>query len=323
MSQPTLATTHAPRIVSLLPSVTEIVVALGLGEHLVARSHQCDFPPQVTHLPALSRSRIAPGGSAREIHQRVGEVLQQGLAMYEVDAARLQALAPHYILSQTQCAICAVTPGDLQSALAAWPAATPRPQVVSVEPADLAEVFEVIRHLGRVLQVPERGEQVAATLAARISALARRTAGLARPSMVALEWTDPLIAAGNWVPELIECAGGRCVLGTRGEESPALPFAELEAADPDVIVITPCGFTLADGIAELELLARQPQWAGLRAVRDRRVYVVDGVHYFNRPGPRLVESAEILAEILHPQACDFGHRDKAWIPATPWLPRAA
>ncbi len=311
------------RIVSLLPSVTEIVVALGLGDNLVGRSHQCDFPPQVTALPVLSASRIATGGDAATVHRRVGEIIAQGLSMYVVDAERLWALAPDVILTQTQCAICAVTPGDLQSALDRWPLADRRPMTVSVEPNDLAEVWQAMLDVARTLGVAEAGQALVRTLQARLDALRRAVAGRTRPRVATLEWTAPLMAAGNWMPELIEAAGGCNVLGEQGAHSPCVDFGQLAAADPDVIVITPCGFTIEHGIDELRRLAHVPEWASLRAVREGRVYLLDGVHYFNRPGPRLVESAEIVAEILHPQVCDYGHHGTGWIAARTWLPACA
>ncbi len=305
----------SPRIVSLLPSVTEMVVALGLGEQLVGRSHQCDFPPWVADLPVLSASRLEPGGNSAQIHQRVNAILAKGQAMYSVDPQRLWELAPRYILTQTQCAICAVTPGDLQAALADWPDPAQRPEVIAVEPEDLGEVLQAIRDVAHALGVAAAGEQLAQELSTRLEALRAETASLTRPRVLALEWTAPLMAAGNWIPELIEIAGGSSLIAEQGEHSPCIRLEQVVEADPDVIVITPCGFTLEQGAQALAELSRRERWANLRAVREGEVYLIDGVHYFNRPGPRLVESAEIIGEILHPTVCNFGHRGKAWLKA--------
>ncbi|HET8899557.1 MAG TPA: cobalamin-binding protein [Rhodanobacteraceae bacterium] len=309
-------TVPAPRIVSLLPSITEIVVALGLGDKLVGRSHQCDFPPWVAGLPALSASRLEPGGSAGMIHQRVNALLAAGQAMYEVDAESLWTLAPNFILTQTQCAVCAVTPGDLQAAIEAWPAAAVRPEVLAVEPEDLGQVWQAIGRVATALGVAARGVELVTSLQTRLAALTTATRGRERPSVVTLEWTNPLMAAGNWMPELIEAAGGHNRIGVAGEHSACIEMEQVAAADPDVILLTPCGFTLEQGAAALAELAAHPLWSGLRAVDNGAVYLIDGVHYFNRPGPRLVESAEIVAEILHPGCCDFGHRGTAWVPAS-------
>jgi iron complex transport system substrate-binding protein len=302
----------ALRIVSLLPSATEIVAAVGMTGNLVGRSHQCDFPAQVRHLPALSETKVNLDGTSRDIDRRVNEIIAQGVSVYRVDAELLRSLKPDVILTQTQCAICAVTPGDLEDALCEWTGMAP--VLVSLEPNDLSDVWGDMRKVGQALGTDAIAEQAIAGLQGRLAAI-RATAGRAlyEPTVAAIEWIDPLMAGGNWMPELIEAAGGESLFATPGQHSPWLDWSALAAADPDVILLLPCGFTIEQSLADLPLLQARPEWARLSAVRRGQVYVIDGHHYFNRPGPRLVESAEMIAEILHPDRFAFGHEGVGWV----------
>lgn len=300
------------RIVSLLPSATEIVAAVGMADHLVGRSHQCDFPVEVSRLPALSATKVNLDGTSRDIDMRVNEIIAQGVSVYRVDADLLRSLKPDVIVTQTQCAICAVTPGDLEDALCEWTGAAP--VLVSLEPNDLSDVWGDMRKVGAALGTEAVAERAIAGLKGRLDAITA-TASRARyaPTVAAIEWMDPLMAGGNWMPELIEAAGGRSLFATAGQHSPWLEWSALAAADPDVILLLSCGFTIAQSLADMPLLQAHPEWAQLTAVRRGQVYVIDGHHYFNRPGPRLVESAEMIAEILHPDLFDFGHERTGWI----------
>lgn len=305
-----------PRIVSLLPSATEIVAALGLAHRLVGRSHQCDFPGGVERLPALSSTKVQPldpsrGFGSAAIDAQVNEILRAAVSVYDVDTETLRALQPDVILTQTQCAICAVTPADLEAALCSWTGAAP--ELVSLEPNDLADVWGDIRKVAAALGADSAGEDLIGRLKDRFDTISRLVSDRARPTVAALEWFEPLMAGGNWMPELIEAAGGVSLFAKAGEHSPWLDWDDLAAADPDVLLLLPCGFRLEESLAELPTLSRHPLWPKLRAVRERQVYAIDGHHYFNRPGPRLIESAEIVAEILHPEACRFGHRGRGWL----------
>ncbi len=304
--------TNSRRIISLLPSATEIVAALGFGDHLVGRSHECDFPVGVEKLPACSSTKVPVHGTSSEIDERVKEIVAEGLSVYRVDVDRLRELRPDLILTQTQCAVCAVTPRDLEQALCTWVGA--QPAIVSLEPNNLDDVWSDIRRVAEALGVLPRAEQLIGSLTQRLAAIreATRTAR-SRPSVAAIEWLGPLMAGGNWMPDLIEIAGGRSVFARPGEHSPWLDWASLIEADPEVILLLPCGFKIAQTIRDLNLLTENPAWANLRAVKQGRVYLIDGHHFFNRPGPRLVESAEIVAEILHPERFSFGHRGTGWI----------
>lgn len=301
-----------PRIVSLLPSATEIVAALGFRQNLVGRSHECDFPSGVEELPICSSTKVPVHGTSYEIDERVKEIVAEGLSVYRVDADRLRELQPDFILTQTQCAVCAVTPRDLDEALGTWVGT--QPAVLSLEPNDLADVWNDIRRVGEALQVSERAHELIQLLKERLAVIRAQAATIeARPSVAAIEWLGPLMAGGNWMPELIEIAGGESLFATAGQHSPWLEWKSLIEADPEVILLLPCGFKIAQTIADLGLLTETPGWTSLHAVKSGRVYVIDGHHFFNRPGPRLVESAEIVAEILHPDHFAFGHRGTGWI----------
>ncbi len=299
------------RIVSLLPSATEIVCALGFRNALVGRSHECDYPFGVEALPSCTAARIDPSAPSREIDDQVRSRVRDALSIYDVDTEQLRALRPDLIVTQDQCEVCAVSLGDVEQALADWTGVAPR--VVSLSPSTLADVWADLRRVGEAVDAQERARALCESLTDRVTEIGERAGGQAtRPRVAGIEWIDPLMGAGNWVPELVALAGGANSLGRPGEHSPWITFDQLAAADPDVIAVLPCGFDLARTRAELGPLLAQRGWGALRAVREERVFLLEGNQYFNRPGPRLLESLEILAEILHPAAFDFGHRGTGW-----------
>jgi iron complex transport system substrate-binding protein len=299
------------RIVSLLPSSTEIVHALGLGARLVGRSHECDFPPEVASLPVCTAPRFDPRGSSAEIDTRVKDLVRDGLSVYRVDAERLRELEPDLVLTQSQCEVCAVSEEDVSAALADWLGA--RPRVLSLAPRRLADVLGDVVRVAAAAGASAAGRRVSEALEGRIAALAERALRLrSRPRLACLEWTDPPMGSGHWMPELVTLAGGEAVLGGPGEPAAWTRMEELRALDPECILLVPCGFGLERAAAELATLARLPGFGELRAVRTASVYAADGNAFFNRPGPRLVESLEILAEILHPEEFSFGHAGRAW-----------
>lgn len=283
------------RIVSLLPSATEIAAALGLQENLVGRSHECDFPPAVTALPVCTSTKLEKGLTSQAIEDRVKAIVEKGLSVYDVDAPLLKSLKPDVILTQAQCAVCAVTPADLEEALATW-VGTP-PTLVSLAPDDLSDVFGDLERVAQAAGVAERAPEAAARMRAGLGALP--PAPRVRPRMLAVEWIEPLMVAGNWVPELVTAAGAEPLLAVPGVHSHWIDPQAVVAADPDIIVLMPCGYQLAQTLPEARALLTQEPWRSLRAVREGRVYAVDGHHLFNRPGPRLVESAEVLACLIH------------------------
>ena len=299
------------RIASLLPSATEIVCALGFRDALVGRSHECDYPLGVETLPSCTAARIDASAASREIDEQVRSRVRDALSIYEVDTEQLRALRPDLIVTQDQCEVCAVSLSDVEQALASWTGTAPR--VVSLSPQTLADVWGDLGRVGDALDVPDRAHALRESLTERVTEIGERAGGqTTRPRVAAIEWIEPLMSAGNWVPELVALAGGECVLGRPGEHSPWIGFVQLAAADPDVLALLPCGFDLARTRSELPALMDQPGWGELRAVREERVFLLEGNQYFNRPGPRLLESLEILAEILHPSAFDFGYRGTGW-----------
>ncbi|MBT3928947.1 MAG: cobalamin-binding protein [Rhodospirillaceae bacterium] len=298
------------RIVSLLPSATEIVAALGLGDRLVGRSHECDYPAAVAALPVCTRPRLALDGSSAEIDAQISDFAGQALSLYELDMDALSAARPTHIVTQDQCEVCAVSLKDVEAALAKdlqGPV-----EIVSLSPMRLGEVWASIRQAGRALGTD--ADDFCRSLTGRIARIAAGGMDMpgSPPSVATIEWCDPLMAAGNWLPELVAIAGGNNLLGDAGAHSPKFEFADLCNADPDIIVFMPCGYDLAKTAAQAEDLVDDPAWAALSAVANGQVYAVDGSAYFNRPGPRLVESAEILAEICHPDLYQFGHEGTGW-----------
>jgi iron complex transport system substrate-binding protein len=298
------------RVVSLLPSTTEIVHALGCGDQLVGRSHECDHPPGVDALPVVTEPRTPVEGTSLQIDRQLRSILEQALSVYQVHTEVLADLAPDVVLTQSLCEVCAVSLADVRAAVDEYLGAAT--EVVALEPQRLADVLEDIRRVARALEVPDRGDQLAAEVTGRIEDVRRRTRGLTRKTVVSIEWIEPLMAAGNWMPELIDAAGGRELFGTAGAHSPWTTWEQMCEADPDAIVILPCGFDLQRTRHEAASLRRLPGWSELRAVREGRVAIADGHRYFNRPGPRLADSVEILAEILHPGAFAPTHAGSGW-----------
>lgn len=314
----------APRIVSLLPSATEILAVLGLGQYQVGRSHECDYPPEVAALPICTAPQFNPEGSSAEIHDRVTDLLIRALGVYRVEVEQLAALKPTHILTQAQCDVCAVSLGDVEAAVASLTGF--HPQIISLQPNRLAELWDDLirvsdaiggkapRPQTEVAMVEDRTFRTIATLKQRIAACQRAVlAASHRPRVACIEWTEPLMAAGNWIPELVTLARAEPCFGTVGQHSPWINWDDLAAADADILVLMPCGYDLPQTRSDAQALTRHPQWPTLKAVQKGEVYVTDGNQYFNRPGPRLVDSLEILVEICHPDLpAAHQYRDSGW-----------
>ncbi len=297
------------KIVSLLPSATEIIDCLGLTHALVGRSHECDYPPSVKDLPICTAARLNSDRSSGEIDKDVKTLLQQALSIYQIKIDILEHLRPTHIVTQDQCDVCAVNFAEVERAIASLTKSNP--QVISLQPNLLQEVWQDIERVAQTLGV--ESQPVLNKLQERLNAIANKVKDInQKPTVVALEWTEPLMGGGNWIPELIEIAGGQPLLAVKGEHSPYLSWSNLTEADPDVIVIMPCGFDLKRTEQESQVLIQYPDWSNLKAVKNNQVFIVDGNAYFNRPGPRLVDSAEILAEILHPELFDYRFKGKSW-----------
>jgi len=286
------------RIVSLLPSATEIVCALGLGERLVGVTHECDWPAFVLDLPKVTRTLIPHDATSRQIDDLVRERLQTQQALYTLDLPVLEALCPDVIVTQALCDVCAVAEEEVRAAACSLPG---HPRVVNLEPATLAQVLDSITQVAAATGTEDGAKAVIHGLHARIDAVAARTESLRdRPRVALLEWIDPPFSCGHWSPELVRLAGGVEGIGREGSPSRTLRWDELVGWQPEVLCIACCGFTVERTLQDLEILRGYPGWKDLPCVRARRVYVVSGSDYFSRPGPRLVDSLEILGHALHP-----------------------
>ena len=288
----------AHRIVSLLPSATEIVCALGLIDRLVGVTHECDWPPEVRGLPTVTRTAIPPDASSAEIDRLVREQLEVSNALYTLDEHRLAALAPDLLVTQTLCDVCAVSESDVAAVVERLPVP---PRVLNLEPMTLAAVLRSIETVGQAVGVD--AGPVVIRLQDRLRVVREAVAGRERPRVAMLEWLDPPFSAGHWNPELVALAGGTEVLGQTGEASRTLTWTDVVDVQPEVVVIACCGFDTQRTLADVPLLEEVAGWEGVPAVQHGRVFVVDGSGLFARPGPRLVDGAELLAHLFHPDAC--------------------
>ena len=302
------------RIVSLIPSATEIVAALGLTDAIVGRSHECDYPPEIQNLPVCTQPKFNPEGTSSEIHNRVTELLQNALSVYKVEIDTLEQLQPTHIITQAQCEVCACSLAEVEQAVSTL--VNSQPEIISLQPNLLAEIWTDIERVADALGVDAKS--TIDLLQFRIDDIILKTQTLTvKPTVACIEWIEPLMAAGNWIPELVAMAGGNSLFGVVGEHSPWLKWESLVEANPDIIIFMPCGFDLNRTRMEAMQIIKYAEWSNLTAVKTGKVYITDGNSYFNRPGPRLVDSLEILAEIIHPEIFDFGYLDQDWQPFLP------
>jgi iron complex transport system substrate-binding protein len=289
----------ARRIVSFLPSATEMACALGLGDQLLGLSHECDYPPEIRDKPIVVRSVLPiERMSQREIDAAVAERLRNGLSLYQVDESLMRTIAPDLILTQDLCQVCAPSGNEVARLLHALAS---KPQVLFLTPQRLEQIFDNLRELGDATGRSQRAEELIAASRAkleRISAITRRTSD--RPRVFCMEWLDPVYCSGHWVPEMVQIAGGRDELGRMGSDSIRIPWQHVLEWRPEVLIIMPCGCDLEKAAGEAQQLLAYPGWSDLPAVRSNRVYAVDANSYFARPGPRLVDGTELLAHLLHP-----------------------
>lgn len=295
------------RIVSLLASATEMIYELGCLDQLVGRSHECDFPPQVRSLPVVSKVQIDTEGSSAQIDEQIKQLAHassaaenaalKALSIYAIDVDQLQALRPDIIFTQTQCEVCAVSERDVMQAVQQLTGL--RPRIISLSPYRLSDVWNDVLRVGQALGNLRQAEQLVNGYKKRLEQVHNATSSFGtRPRVAVLEWLDPLMGAGNWTPELVAFAGGEHIFGEIGLHSPWLSWEELRQADPDILVLSPCGFAIERTMIDLPLLQKHPLWQSLQAVQVGRVYAIDGNQYLNRSGPRLVESTELLARVM-------------------------
>jgi iron complex transport system substrate-binding protein len=296
------------RVISLVPAATEIVAALGMLEVLVGVSHECDYPPEVNDKPRVTRCEIHESGlPSAAVDAWVRESLRESGTLYTMDEALVRELRPDAILTQKLCDVCAVAYGTVARFAATLPGP---PRVVNLEPSSLADIFQDIRNVGAVLGVPERAEALVTALLARVDAIRERAPNAPRRRCVVLEWIDPLFCSGHWVPELVEIAGGLEPVGRRGADSTEIDWDEVVAAAPEVLVVSCCGYSVERTLEDLTILRSSSGFSALPAAQSGEIWVVDGSAYFSRPGPRIVDSLEILGEILHPGRFGGGYRER-------------
>jgi iron complex transport system substrate-binding protein len=283
------------RIVSLLASATEIVCALGAGEMLVARSHECDNPDWVRKLPSCSEPAFDVSVSSIEIDTEVRRRIRSGEPLYHIDGDLIRDLRPDLLITQAHCEVCAVTPGDIERSSAC----TLTAQHIALSASTLDDIFKSIREISQALGLQEQGQALVRREQQRLDMVREKAARFRRPTVVMLEWTDPLFAMGNWGPELVEIANGELLLGKKGEYSAAIPAEQLRDADPEYLIVAPCGFNLERSLQEQAVLERHPWWQELQAVRKGNLVFADGNLFFNRSGMTISQTAEIIAEIMH------------------------
>ena len=302
----------AHKIVSLLPAATEIVCALGLENNLVGRSHECDYPETVKTLPVCSEANFPDGLSSADIDVRVKEILADALSVYTVKRETIKGLQPDVVITQAQCEVCAVSLPEVEQALENYldkPA-----QIISLQPNSLDDIYQDIATVASALEVTQAGEQLIEDLQERVDIIRHKLKFMEnKPTVACIEWLEPMMLSGNWVPELVTIAGGVPILTQPGKHSPYINWTEVQAQDPDVLILMPCGFSIERTMREIDLLLQLPGFGEMKAVKNNRVYIADGNQYFNRPGPRIVDSVEILAEILHPKQFIFGYEGEGWI----------
>jgi iron complex transport system substrate-binding protein len=281
------------RIVSLVPHATELCFAIGLGDELIAVTHECDYPPAALELPRVTRNVLAPGLSAAAIHAAVSERVARGQSIYELDAELLRRLEPDLIITQQLCPVCAVSYEEVAALAAELPT---RPRVISLDPHTLGEALADVRTVAQATGRRDEAVALIARSAGRIDRVRLALRGVRRPAVAAIEWLDPVFAAGHWTPQLIEYAGGADVLGFPGERSQQIDWETAAAAEPEVVIVMPCGFDAPHALEQARAHADR-----LAELRASRVVAVDAAAYFSRPGPRLIDGLELLAHILHPR----------------------
>jgi len=292
------------RICSLLPGATEVVAALGLADDLVAISHECDYPPEIRPKPVVIKSAVDPRRtSSPAIDRQVREAMRSGDGLYRIDESLLNSVSPDLIITQSLCAVCAVTPTEVQRALAGLKR---MPRILSLDPTDVESVLRDIEAIGSATGSDAQARRLVQGLRDRIARVQALVQGEPQRRVACLEWLEPLYCAGHWVPEMVHLAGGSDLLATAGAPSVRIAWEQVVEAKPDVLVLMPCGFSIDRTRSELDLLTSRPGWNDLPAVRKQAVYAVEGAAYFNRSGPRLVDGVELLAALLHPHL--FGNR---------------
>lgn len=303
------------KIISLLPAATEIVCALGLEQQLIGRSHECDYPESIQKLPVCSSAKFLSGSDSAAIDAQVKEILSEALSIYTIDRELIKSLAPDIIITQAQCEVCAVNLNDVEKALNDLMDKECR--LISLSPGGLQDIYKDISYLAEELNAQQSGVELLELAEERTDIIRHKLKFITqKPTVVCIEWLSPLMLAGNWTPEIVEIAGGIPVLSEKNKHSAYVDYRLIREADPDILVIMPCGFSVQRTLQEINLLLELPGWAELKAVKEQRVYIVDGNQFFNRSGPRITDSIEIMAEIINPKQFIFGYEGNGWLSFT-------
>ena len=305
---------NSTKIVTLIPSATEIVAFLGQKNSIIGRSHECDYPHGLNHVSKLTSPKINVEGTSGEIDKQINTILENSLSVYKVDVLKLKELNPDYIITQAHCEVCAVSLSEVENIVSKN--LNKNTKIISLQPNTLKDVFNDIKRVAKELNIEnEKNNGIIENLSVRIEKIKKLTSKQKnKPSVACIEWIDPLMMAGNWIPEMVEIAGGINILGKQGKDSHWIKFNEIAKKNPEIIIFLPCGFNIEKTKNELEkFLKKNNEWQSLKAYKNKKIFITDGNQFFNRPGPRLVESTEIFAEIMHPDLFNFNHREIGWI----------
>ena len=305
---------NSSKIVTLIPSATEIVAFLGLKNSIIGRSHECDYPHGLDHIAKLTSPKINVDGTSKEIDRQINTILENSLSVYKVDVQKLKELNPDYIITQAHCEVCAVSFSEVENIVSQN--LNKNTKIISLQPNTLEDVFNDIKRVAKELKIENKiNNEIIKNLSKRLEAIKKITSKQKhKPSVACIEWIDPLMMAGNWIPEMVEIAGGVNTLGKPGKDSHWIKFKDIEKIDPEIIVFLPCGFNIEKTKNELKnFLKLNKNWKFLNAFKNKKIFVADGNQFFNRPGPRLLESLEIFAEIIHPNVFNFNHKGNGWV----------
>ena len=301
------------KIVTLIPSATEIVAFLGKKDLIVGRSHECDYPKDLNQIIKLTSAKINVEGRSGEIHKQINTILENSLSVYKVDVKELKKLEPDLVITQAHCEVCAVSLAEVEEIVSKH--LSEKTKIISLQPNTLGEVFDDIKKVAIGLNLDKVTiEGLIKPLKERVQNIQIKSSKQKQRTVACVEWIDPLMAAGNWIPELVKISGGEDIFGKSGKDSHWINFDEIKSYDPEIIIFLPCGYDIEKTRDEVEnLFINEKKWSNLKAFKDKEIFVVDGNQFFNRPGPRLVESLEIFAEIIHPNLFDFNHKKSGWI----------
>ena len=301
------------KIVTLIPSATEIVAFLGYKKSIVGRSHECDYPKDLENIIKLTSPKINVDGTSIEIDKQINTILENSLSVYKVDVEQLKILNPDFVVTQSQCEVCAVSFSEVEDIVAKH--LNKKTKIISLQPNTLSEVFNDIRRVAKTIDVNEEiYNKLIYSLEKRVENIKNKNQVQKKPTVACIEWIDPLMAAGNWIPEMVKISGGEDVFGKSGKDSHWIKFNHIKEYNPDIIVFLPCGFDIIKTKEEVDnLIIKNNEWKNLKAFKNENLFILDGNQYFNRPGPRLIESIEIFAEIFQPKLFNFNHEKSGWI----------